>query len=302
MMLLIAVAISTVVGTNSESMFASQGESLTSLQATGNTTVDAVCMMKHCGIQSSRAMTDAKSVKAMLCANKCMNNWDEDSTPQKLIVQNCSNTCLTSYGDEIYCDYMNCMSEHDCIAFPPIEDTCPAPKPHPTLKIDDLEGTWWAVAGMHPLYDCYDCDRWTVRRLNSTHWVAEISYAGLTVAGDVQTERVQWPVRQTEPGEPIAGRCQGCFVKGMPHGETWYLLDAAKDGRWIAMNYCGDTMNWRYHGALVLAKEQLRQEDVQLLQTAFNISVGAQFPEAFCKPAHDTQCAYLEAGREALSI
>lgn len=257
----------------------------------GNTKVNATCIARYCGVASLKCLTSMHCIRGLLCANSCMSNWDSDPTVQKISVQKCSNICLSTWGDEALFDYQNCMTEHLCISFPPIPDDWTAPVPDPHLKVDDLEGEWWAVRGLHPLYDCYGCDHWNVRRLNATYWLADISYASPTKDGKMVTEQVHWPVAQTQPGEPIAGFCQGCFVKGMPHDETWYLAAADPEHKWIAMNYNGDTVSWKYHGALVLARAPLNETDLAILKKAFSSSVGVRFPEDFCTPRFGDRCS-----------
>eukprot|EP01062_Namystynia_karyoxenos_P006188 TRINITY_DN12162_c0_g1_i1.p1 TRINITY_DN12162_c0_g1~~TRINITY_DN12162_c0_g1_i1.p1 ORF type:complete len:550 (+),score=168.37 TRINITY_DN12162_c0_g1_i1:96-1652(+) len=253
--------------------------------------IDMKCTIAHCSKTSERCFLERTCRAGLECAQGCMKQWDSDPSPQKLTVQNCSNACVTSYADARYVEYMNCMTTHNCLNFPAINDSCPAPKPAAALSVADMEGDWWAVAGLHPLYDCYGCDRWSVRRLNDTTWVADISYASQAVNGTVLTETVHWPVPQAPPGQPIAGFCQGCFVKGMPHGETWYLLDKDPAGAWIALNYCGSTLAWHYHGALVLAKGELDAVAEQRLRATFRASVNASFPADFCLPRHGAACA-----------
>lgn len=256
-------------------------------QLAASCAADSKCIVSHCSNQSAGCFTDNICVLGTLCANKCMKLWEADPNSMQLPAQNCSNACLTSYADATYQAYMNCMTSNNCLTCPPIQDKCPTPKPNSTLSMSDLEGDWWAYAGLHPLYDCYPCDVWHVTRGPNGGWMAGIAYTSNAINGTAVTEVVHWPVPDTKAGEAISGSCQGCFVKGMPHSESWYLLDTADDASWISFNYCGSTMNWDYHGALVLIRAGslgITPQDQARINNGFQTSVNATFPKDFCLP------------------
>jgi len=261
-----------------------------------HSSVDLACTAKYCKLPSLECFTEADCVQGLLCADKCMGLWDQDPSPQKLLVQNCSNTCLATYADSRYQGYMNCMTENKCISFSGINDTCLAPRPNPDLSMKDLVGSWWVLHGLHPLYDCFNCDRFTISQSTTSDWLTEISYTATTVNSSKVNQKVVWPVNNTAAGQPITGSCQGCFVKGMPHWETWYLLDKDPHGAWAAMYYCGGTMSWHYHGALVLGKEaqELSPANTKLLDAVFS-KLNITYNSNFCAPQKGASCGASSA-------
>ena len=55
---------------------------------------------------------------------------------------------------------------------------------------------------------------------------------------------------------------------GLVHNETWWLLDKANDGSFIAMYYCGNSLHWNYEGSLVLARNKTLSAQVYVNVTA----------------------------------
>ena len=54
-----------------------------------------------------------------------MDTWDNDPTQQKVHAQNCTLKCTSSYSDDVTTDFLACMFDYNCVAFPPINVTCP---------------------------------------------------------------------------------------------------------------------------------------------------------------------------------
>ena len=115
-------------------------------------TINIECVIEHCIKQSAGCLLDANCRRAILCAQKCMDKWDEDKTPEKFHVQNCTNDCSFTYADPAYEKFMGCVSEYQCIAFPPINNTCRAVHPLKQLSFKDVPGDWWVLKGHHPVY------------------------------------------------------------------------------------------------------------------------------------------------------
>ena len=121
--------------------------------------VDIACMFEHCLAESVICLTNQGCRDAIICDQKCLNEWDSDTTKEKFHIQNCTNICAWTYVDKTYQKFIRCLTTHQCLTFPPIPKTCRAPNIHPLkqLSIKDLEGDWWVVKGLHPVYDCYPC-------------------------------------------------------------------------------------------------------------------------------------------------
>ena len=54
---------------------------------------DVACMVEHCLSESVDCLINQKCRDAIICDEKCMNEWDSDTTPEKFHIQNCTNIC-----------------------------------------------------------------------------------------------------------------------------------------------------------------------------------------------------------------
>ena len=57
-------------------------------------TINIECVIEHCIKQSAGCLLDANCRRAISCAQKCMDKWDEDKTPEKFHVQNSTTAAL----------------------------------------------------------------------------------------------------------------------------------------------------------------------------------------------------------------
>ena len=252
--------------------------------------VNVACVTLHCLKQSSGCLLSSECRQAMSCSQNCLKMWDNDTTDGKIIVQNCSNACSFTYGGKAYEDFMECVTDNNCIAFPSIPNTCLGSKvrPQKILSLKDMEGSWWVVKGFHPVYDCYPCQHLSIAPLNQTTWSYQPKYQVHLTNGSLSlVSQVMLLPNTSAPGENIS------FVyhdMGLDHHETWWLLDKASDGSYMTMYYCGNTLQWYYEGALVLAKDRT------LVGSAYT-DIAASFQKAvelnlneFCDVNTSTSC------------
>ena len=76
----------------------------------------------------------------------------------------------------------------------------------------------------------------------------------------------------------------------MDHFETWWLLDKASDASYMTMYYCGNTLQWYYEGALVLARNQtLDKAAYANIATSFQKAVGLNLND-FCDVYTSKNC------------
>ena len=77
---------------------------------------------------------------------------------------------------------------------------------------------------------------------------------------------------------------------GLDHHETWWLLDKAADASYLTIYYCGNTLQWYYEGALVLARDRALTESVYAnIATSFQKAVGLSLND-FCDVNTSTSC------------
>lgn len=216
-------------------------------------TVDKGCILKHCLVLSGRCEADKGCRKVNGCVKKCFDHWDDDTTSEKVHVQNCSSTCTYSYGSPTFFKFMQCAEEHKCIGLPSVPSQCRAPGKLTLLKklsSDILIGTWWVVKGYHPVFDCYPCYHSEFKRMNATYMSYTPKYQAYLANGSLGLVESHFIFPNTTPGASIPLREK----LGVAENQTWWLIDAAQDNSYVLVYYCGNVLQWYYDGALVLAK------------------------------------------------
>lgn len=239
--------------------------------------VNIFCLVEHCIEESEGCALSEECRQSFVCVTKCLEKWDEDTTPEKYHVQNCTNICAFSYDVKPYRDFMSCMSGHMCMEMPPIPSRCRAPSNLTVLKnvtVKDLTGAWWVVKGYHPVYDCYPCQSLHFKQINSTTWDYLPKYQVYLANGTLQlvSQSFPWNVSDPSSGPELS------FVYydiGLVHSETWWLFDAADDFSYVLLYYCGATLQWHYDGALVFAREKsLSATSYAHIATAYSKAIG----------------------------
>ena len=247
--------------------------------------INGTCLVKYCAALSAKCGLDKGCREAVACSAGCFKYWDKDTSPQKFTVQNCTNKCTFTYGEEkVFKDYMGCLTDHDhaCISFPPIPSTCKASrvKPVKQLTTKDFNGKWWVQRGYHKVYDCYPCQTIDIHSINATAWSYSPVYKTYLVNNSLYyVTNLHFVMPMTKPGEKIAFRY---LDVGMDHFEEWWPIDKADDNSWIQMYYCGSTLQWNYEGALVLSKAKtILKSDYIQIAASYKQAVGLDLID-FC--------------------
>ena len=250
-------------------------------------TINRECVLEHCMKQSISCLSDSDCRNAVECTEQCMADWDNDKTPDKFNVQDCTNRCAFTFADDAYAKFIGCLSDHQCIRFPPIKSTCRAKNVHPIkqLSIEDMEGSWWVVKGYHPVYDCYPCQHLHLSPFNASFWnYTPVYQAHLS---NSSLELVTMMIPTTTEGKYIS------FVihyMGFVHYETTWLIDEAEDGSYLLTYYCGHALQWNYEGALVLARNRTLDEGAYAnIASSYQKAVGIDLSQ-FCNPSTSTSC------------
>ncbi len=251
--------------------------------------INIACVLEHCMLPSLECVVDKDCRSSIECVQECLSKWDDDTTTEKFHVQNCSNKCSFTYEDKAYDKFMGCYSDHKCIAFPPIPNTCRAPNVHPlkNVSLKDIQGSWWVVKGYHPVYDCYPCQHVNFEPINATAWHYSPTYQTYLVNGSLSLVRQHFVMPNAQPGKNIS------FVYhdvGLEHFETWWLIDQADDGSYTLMYYCGNTLQWYYEGSLVLARNRtLSDEAYKKIAVSYKTAVGLNTAD-FCDTRSSLSC------------
>lgn len=246
--------------------------------------VDIACMLEHCFSESVTCVMDQGCRDAIVCDAKCMSEWDEDTTKGKFHVQNCTNICAWTNVDNAYQHFLRCVTDtaHQCIKFPPIPKTCRAPNIHPLkkLSVKDLQGNWWVVKGLHPIYDCYPCQTIYFSPINETAWNYTSYYQVYQANGSLSLAYLQTVISISDPENNISFAYDDI---GLMHYETWWLIDKADDSSYLLLYYCGNTLEWNYEGAQVLARNTT-------LDAAAYVRIAASYQEALGLKLSDFSC------------
>ena len=255
-----------------------------------NPPVDIGCLLKHCSVQSGSCALDSTCRSAMLCSKTCMDGWNDDKTPEKIHVQNCTTKCSLTHTDQTYDNFMSCLTENKCVSFPPINNTCRGPNVHPLkqLSLKDLQGTWWTVKGYHPVYDCYPCQLLKFTPINATSWSYNPTYEGYLTNDSLKLVSENMVMPLSAAGTNIS---YSYHTGGLEQRETWWLIDGADDGSYILVYYCANTLDqWYNEGALVIARNRtLAEETFANIASSFKKAVGLDLSQ-FCTPSTSTSC------------
>ena len=244
------------------------------------------CLVTNCLQETEECASNEECQDAVSCDISCFDAWEEDQTPEKYHVQNCSNVCAFSHTTNSFGEFMSCASDHDCLDLPSIPSHCRAPA-NLTLLSEELDvssvlpGWWWQVRGYHQIYDCYDCPHIFFQQLNSTTWDYAPTYQVILEDGTTELvdQQFQWHVLDPAPGPEIS---VVFYYMGFTHYETWWLLDAAQDLSYVLVYYCGSSLQWHFEGAAVLAREKsLSAADYDEIANSFSEAIGLDLNE-FC--------------------
>lgn len=253
---------------------------------------NVACMIEHCLTHSIACLVDNTCRTYVECSQKCMNEWDNDTTPGKFHVQNCTNMCSFTYNDKTIDDFMSCVSEHKCVTFPPIPNPCHGSDVHPLkqLSLDDIKDSWWIVRGYHPVFDCYPCAHPNFEPTNATFWSYNPTYFTYLVNGTLKLVHQHFEMPYQAPGKNIT------FVyhdMGLDHSKTWWIIDQANDKSYTLLYYCGNTLQWYYEGAIVLARNRSLSEGAYAdIAVSYQKAVGLNLTN-FCFPTTSKCTDYL---------
>ena len=246
--------------------------------------LDIACVEAYCTSEFEICEGDPGCEETQKCAYKCWQDWDADTTPQKYVVQNCTNKCVYSYGNEVYSNFMGCINRRQCLVLPPLPKTCKGPNNitfSQKISVRDLIGTWWNLKGYNPVYDCYPCQENTFTSLTLTSkFQAFLDNGGLKSVREVGSIKVLDP----NPGFIVTQESGGIRLETTlwPFDRVTELVGPS----YYLVYYCGKANEWTYEGALVLSKSTAAIPDRALsaIRTSFQKNVGLDL-DKFCSPS-----------------
>jgi hypothetical protein len=261
--------------------------------------MDMGCVLLHCPLSFAKASLDPVFMKGTQCQLGCNDVYKHDTTPEKLVYQNCTTKCALTYESPAGDAFTNCAMLNDCISFPPIDVTCPKPEVDPTLSLADLSGEWWQQWGKNALWDCYPCQHiHDMKLVNDSQfceqtvgpngpvqapcWSYTYSYDLYTETG-TQYFQQTWQLPHVDRGRPV-----DIFYEymGSTHNETWYLLKATD--RYLVLVDCSYMMTWTNVGSILWVRPEVVLTDKEMADIAvvYKEKLGWSFPEEFCNDRH----------------
>ena len=267
--------------------------SLVALAYSQHPPVDSKCLTEHCSRQMTNCSNEGRCTEALDCVGDCWRKWDEDPSPQKYTVQNCSNKCLYSYGSLNFLKLANCIDVFECLSMPAMSSTCKGPndiKVARNISYLEIVGDWWILRGYSPVYDCYPCQRTTI---TDTYYVA--TFQAFLVDNSVKLAQERGVISGNDPlpcfNVTIGGDTLGMGVKLL---NTFWVFDCIEDdigNKYYLIYYCGNGNSWSYEGAFVYSKAasiSIKAKDE--IEKSFRSNIGLDF-EHFCSPT-TTNCPY----------
>lgn len=97
--------------------------------------------MEFCTDAAKDCFLDRDCRSALQCLSAC--DLIEDDTPDKIILQNCTAVCVTTYENEALDAVNGCFDAHGCVTLDPIDLPC-----RDTTEAGALIGGWGWDSGV----------------------------------------------------------------------------------------------------------------------------------------------------------
>jgi len=277
---------------------------------TGPTKTDQVCLALHCGLQLAAAILDPEFMLNSICELGCDSTYESDTTPEKLVYQNCTTTCAVTHESQSGDAFLACAMDHNCIEFPPIPEPplvpfCPYTKDmvQPDSSLASLTGEWWQHRGKNALWDCYPCQHiHSMSLVDDADWCAKTtSPVGGAVKAPCFNYSYSYDLYQTDgttayfgqtwqlPADSGDGNPIDIYYNymGSWHNETWYLLQATEN--YVLLGDCSYMMTWIDVGSIVWVRpgHVLEPHEEKMIKSVYYNKLGWNFDD-FCVDVHDS--------------
>lgn len=278
------------------------------------------CLLKHCGIEFAAAALLPEFIANSLCEVGCTKVYDEDTTPEKLVYQNCTTTCAVSHETKAGDKFLACAMNHECVSFPPIPGHCPYKESHiqPDASLASLSGEWWQHRGKNALWDCYPC-----QHIHSMFQSDDSDFCAQTIfpdSGPVQAPcwsySYSYDLYHTDgttayygqtwqlPSDGEQGKQIDIYYNymGSWHNESWFIFEATDN--YVLLGDCSYMMNWIDVGSIVWVRpgHVLSDEENARIKSVYADKLGWEFDD-FCYDTHDSpECHTAPSMTERISM
>lgn len=222
------------------------GENTAVSTSVGSTLKSVACLLFHCWKPITACILDNECRSQLLSLGKCVGKGGD-------AMMLCFIAAFSQPCDKLLA-MMSCLGE--CM---------PEPVPHcavPTnrdqiapVTLADLEGDWYVVRGLSPVYDCWSGQRYSFHQTGTTTSIYDYTYFPVDkdspVAIKCTTTAIPFASDETEI-------CPGRFrinytAYGMPGVDDWYCL-SHPTADYVLIYYCGASPLDSYVGGIVLSR------------------------------------------------
>lgn len=274
----------------------------------GQSTSNATCLQVYCKRQLARAVVDPVFLKNSVCELGCDSTYESDTTPEKLVYQNCTTTCAVTYESKAGDAFLSCAMDNYCVTFPPIPEPpavpfCPYTKAmvQQDTTLASLTGEWWQHRGKNALWDCYNCQHiHNMQSVDDAAWCAKTtSPVGGAVKAPCMNYSYSYDLYHTDgttayfgqtwqlPADSGAGNPIDIYYNymGSWHNETWYLLQATDN--YVLLGDCSYMMDWIDVGSIVWVRPGyvLSDDDNAVIKSVYFDKLGWNYDD-FCYDVH----------------
>lgn len=243
-----------------------------------------MCMVLHCWRPMIACVINGECRSQLMGLGDCMSSGDEDAQ-MLCFIQSLSSPC-----DKMI-DMMSCWGESGCM--PPAESDCPLPANREQIApvtLADLEGDWYVVRGLSPIYDCWNCQKYTFTQTgpNTSSYIYTYFPGEDGAKSTIECTTTAIPFSPDET-EIFPGRFRVDYsAYGMPGTDNWFCL-SHPNSNYVLIYYCGASSMHAYQGGIVLSRT-LSTDIPADVMNAFSdalANAGLESPltmEDFCTP------------------
>lgn len=242
----------------------------------GTASPDLVCMMTQCGPETVACLTDRDCLKTLACLVPCGDD------------QTCTFHCTVNYENSVFHEMTACnINKAGCITLkePEVKADCDMKDMFAVSELTEqqLQGTWYIVRGLSPIYDCFPCQIFTFGRNSSDGSLFVVmDYQVERTSGEILDKSVKEEISQNLPEKQGYLQMTG-IQNGLFHSEEWRVME--RNDNFMLAQYCGVMKNWVYQGAVAFSRNSpVSNEEMMQIETA--LGRHGYSPDNFCSPKY----------------
>lgn len=212
----------------------------------GSTLKSVACLLLHCWKPITACILDGECRSQLMSLGTCVGKGGD-------AMMLCFIAAFSQPCDKLLA-MMACLGE--CMPEPVPNCTVPTNRSQiAPITLADLEGDWYVVRGLSPVYDCWSGQRYSFHQTGAT--VSTYNYTYFPVDKDSPVA-----IKCTTTAIPFASNeteiCPGRFrvnytAYGMPGVDDWYCL-SHPTADYVLIYYCGASPLDSYVGGIVLSR------------------------------------------------